>query len=252
MRGKSVFAKIQKQMPKVMPGGPVAARDLFLYALFARIALKDNDNIEFETKFNEDTNTIELIIPPKMLPLLDQITGMQRGPNFKKYIDWLIGSQSLVPPCVPKDVNFIAASGIQVFFGSEPALVDGRLILTLPSVETSVIGYNTKISDCFAGSLKVYVTWLYMCGSQTSYNLRTQVTVSDSQGGGAFTNSVDTLISTFNLLPGDIRETEVLTLGNVITPNNIINLLFSRNYDGSPDPQTEGIGIVGLRVQLDE
>lgn len=81
-----VFAKIVA--PVGCPQPPPAVRDLFLHALFARIAMTDNSVIEFQTRFNPATNTIELEVPACNLPIFDMLTGMQKGPNFKAFMGW--------------------------------------------------------------------------------------------------------------------------------------------------------------------
>lgn len=97
-RGNSVFKRIGRSPVEkgfsrgFGPPGSVDANDLFLYALFARFTLVNNETIEFETKFDQRTNTIELKIPPEMYPLLDKLTGIKQGPDFKRYIAWLVGN----------------------------------------------------------------------------------------------------------------------------------------------------------------
>ena len=68
--------------------------DWIIYAIFARLTLSNNDTIEFDTTFNQETNTIELCLPEGTTAAFNHITGAQRGPNFKRYIDWLIGSDT--------------------------------------------------------------------------------------------------------------------------------------------------------------
>lgn len=252
-RGNSVFARIT---PRVVnpPGGnaPVEANDIFLHALFARITLTNNEVIEFETRYDQETNTIELNIPSHSLPLLDQITGIQRGENFKTFIDWLIGSRTLAQVDT-KDKDFVTASLLQVWFGAQSINVEGfRLILSLPACDASDVGYNLKTSADFAGRLRISVIWMFLAGSNTSFDLRTTATVSDATGGSPVTVLQDTNISTFNLVAKDVRETEILDTGDIIGGGNIVNFLIHRNYIGSPDPKTETVGIVGLKVRLIE
>lgn len=251
-RGNRVFgpiAYIQRISCAVDP--TPHANDIFLHALFARITLTDGSTVEFETKFNHTTNTIELIIPDKALNLLNQLTGIQRGPNFQTFINWLIGSQTLIVPTdSTKDPTFVPSSDLQVWFGATSTLADeNRLTLELPTKVGSVIGHNLKTNTSFDGSMQVFLVWTFICGSNTSYDIRAQATVSDSLGGGPVNLSDDITISTFNLVPGDIRETELLNVPGV-GPNNIVNLLLTRNFDGSPDPKTESVGILGIRIKL--
>lgn len=64
-------------------------RDFFLYALFARIANRDNSTHEFCTRYNSNTNSIELEIDDETLQFLEQVT---QGTNFKRYLSWLFQS----------------------------------------------------------------------------------------------------------------------------------------------------------------
>jgi hypothetical protein len=83
-------------MESLLPQLPAGLQlnDLFLFLTFARVAFSDNSTTEFQTNYDPATNTIELIIPDKLLPFLNQITGIQRGPHFKQFINWLIGQVS--------------------------------------------------------------------------------------------------------------------------------------------------------------
>jgi len=245
-RGHSVFAP-RVPIPRISPHAPLTVNDYFLFALFARLALSNNDTIEFETKYNPATNTIELIIDDKAKPFFDQLTGMQRGPNFKMFIDWLIGSRTLKTDAVP-DPNFIPSSAIAIWFGATQSTIDERLVITLPDTDASVIGYNLKVNEQLAGSLSVYLTWMFICGNNTSFSIRTSAQINDEMGNPPVTYSEDNNISTFNLVPGDIRESLLMNFD--ITADNIVNFLINRNYAGSPDPQTEGIGVLGLRFKL--
>lgn len=62
-------------------------RDMFLYVMFARIAANDNENHEFETKFDPDSQDIELQIPEKFMQIIESTT---KGAYFVRYIKWLI------------------------------------------------------------------------------------------------------------------------------------------------------------------
>ena len=250
-RGNNVFTRVTpKVLTKDFSGPPPKTNDFFLYALYARIALSNNDVVEFETHYDQKTNTIELTLPEEAKPLFNQITGMQRGPNFKKFIDWLIGSQTLTLGA-SADESFISASELQVWFGADTINVGGdRLLLSLPSCDASVLGYNLKTQPTFSGKLVVSLVWMFLSGSNTSFDIRTAATVSDSLGGGPITYTNDQNISTLGLISGDIRETTLLDTGNVIGGDKIISTLVHRNYTGSPDPQTESIGVVGIRIRL--
>jgi hypothetical protein len=91
----AVFAPIIPQLAQPGCTAPTAVRDLFLHALFARLAFNDNSIVEFETKYNQQTNTIELQLPDCALPFFDTITGLQQGPRFRAYIDWLVGNANI-------------------------------------------------------------------------------------------------------------------------------------------------------------
>ena len=243
-RGGSVFAPIVL-IPRTSRASdvPPYPNDIFLHALFARLTLSNNETIEFETKFNQATNTIELIVPPDSLQYFNQLTGIQRGPNFKTFINWLIGSETLTSA---KDLDFVNASELLVWFGATPVLTDaGRLMLSLPAKEPSTVGHNLKTGDSYAGS----IIWAFIGGLNSAFEIRSSATVSDTTGATPVVTVNDSNISTFNLLPGDIRETVILNISDV-GPNNIINILLNRNFVGNTEPQTEGIGIIGLRVKL--
>lgn len=62
-------------------------RDMFLHALFARIAANDDENWEFETKFDPKENHIELQIPEKFISIIESVS---KGEDFNRYIRWLI------------------------------------------------------------------------------------------------------------------------------------------------------------------
>ena len=246
-RGNNVFATIAPRVMKAPVGGPPVANDIFLHALFVRCTLTNNDVIEFQTTFNQATQTVELIIPPNMYTLLDQITGLQRGPNMIRFIDWLIGTRTLKTDMIP-DPNFIPSSAISIWFGATQSTIDDKMVITLPDTDASVVGYNLKTNEQLTGSLGAYLVWMYVCGQNTSYDIRTTVQVNDELGNPPVLFTQDTNISTFNLVPGDIRETLIMTFDGY--PNNIDNFLIYRNYLGSPDPKTEGIGVLGLRFKL--
>lgn len=61
-------------------------KDMFLHALFARIAASDNETWEFETTYNTETQCIELDIPEEFMQIIESTT---KGDYFKRYISWL-------------------------------------------------------------------------------------------------------------------------------------------------------------------
>lgn len=89
-----VFAPIIPQLAQPGCIAPTAVRDLFLHALFARLTLNDNSTVEFETKYDPITNTIELQLPDCALQFFDTIAGMQRGPRLQTFMGWLVGELS--------------------------------------------------------------------------------------------------------------------------------------------------------------
>lgn len=221
--------------------------DLLLHALFARLALSNNDTIEFETFYDRNTNTIELDIPNEALPFLDQITGMKRGPRFQEYINWLIGSQSLQHSYL--DGDFVPSTSLESWFGGTRSVINEKMVLLLPDTDVSVVGYNLKTNDTFSGRILISLIWMYTCGVNTTFDIRTTAHVATATGDTPVLYVDDTNISTLNLIEGDVRETQLLEVTSVGS-NNIVHILLNRNYQGSPDPQTESVGIVGLRVQL--
>ncbi len=253
-RGNNVFGRVGLPLDGGNEGPDPEIRDMFLHALFARLALRSNENIEFSTEYDSSTNTIELVIPDGSSPLFDQLTGIQRGEKFKTFINWLIGSEVLT--AADLDPNFISASAMSVWAGATQGSLDGKQsFLYLPASELSVVGYNTKIDDSFqsgvlVGSMKIYLIWVYDAGVNTSFDIKTDVKITEIATGNTIEVANPENISTFNLLKGDIRETEIISVNNLIHADDIINVMISRNYDGSPDAQTELTGIMGLRIEL--
>jgi len=243
----------QNSDPLATWNSPVYMNDLFLHALFARLTLSNNENIEFRTVYDPSTNTIELDIPDNALPFLNQIAGIQRGERFKAFINWLIGSETISPtPLADQDPNFIPASILNVWAGATQGnLKDKQLILFLPTNELSVFGYNTKIgNDTTHNSMRVHLTWAFDSGVNTSFTIKTAIRILNiTTGNTTDINNINN-ISTFNLINGDVRETELIDTHGNIQPNNIVSIIVSRNYDGSPDPKTELVGVVGLRIEL--
>jgi len=62
-------------------------KDMFLHALFARIAANDDDVWEFETEYNQKSNTIDLLISEKFISIIENVN---KGNDFNRYIKWLI------------------------------------------------------------------------------------------------------------------------------------------------------------------
>lgn len=139
-RGNKASAKIQVAIPQTSNIDPIV-NDLFLYALFARLTFTNNDKVEFRTEYSQDTNTIELQIPPNYLQVFDELTGIHQGPNFKAFINWLIGNlqqqiddlEDGLEGSLRYDVRqIISLQGIQqarsnLAIGSSPTLVyDGQ------------------------------------------------------------------------------------------------------------------------------
>lgn len=254
-RGSNVFGKILPQLAQ-QSNIPVGIRDLFLHALFARLALSDNRVIEFETKYNCNTNTIELQIPSDVLPLFDEMMGMQRGPKFQAFIDWLVGKQQIisdVPTVVlgfDNDQQFVPVGSLTIWTGATIESSDTSVVIALPTSILSVIGYNTKLSESISGNnLKVSLVWRYDAGNSTSYDIRTTLTSTDFDGVVNVSESADVNISTFNLINGDIRTTELINVFDV-EPEDLLNIVIQRNFEGSGDLQTESVNVIGLKVEI--
>lgn len=62
-------------------------KDMFLHALFARIAASDNETWEFETEYDPNSNHIDLLISEKFISILETVS---KGDDFNRYITWLI------------------------------------------------------------------------------------------------------------------------------------------------------------------
>lgn len=66
------------------------------------MTLTNNDTVEFTTQYDQLQDLIELVLsgeyttPGETIQQLDQITGIQQGPNFKTYIAWLIGRNQII------------------------------------------------------------------------------------------------------------------------------------------------------------
>lgn len=245
IRGNNVGAKIQSSMEQKSFDSRL--NDLFLHALFARLAFKNNENYEFKTRYNPATNIIELDIPDKYLEVLDQITGIQRGPNFQKFVSWLIGSRQFSMQDGDISSKFLSIADFNIWFGA--SFLDtnqGALSIALPATLPSAVNTNFKTSSEYAGSISLRLNWMYREGTNTNLLVKCNVTVIDSSGDSQlFTNEVD--ISTFNLISGDIRVTTLIDMP-VVGPDSLIDIILLRNYANSSDPRSETISIMGIEV----
>lgn len=243
-----------KCTPSALPPGNPEARDLFLHALFARIALTNNATIEFQTCYDPETNTIELIVPSEALAIFDEITGMQRGPKFQAYVNWLIGSTTLpVSSGSTPDVDpsWVSASDMSIWVGAvSGSLDDKRAVIILPAAELSAVGHNTKLSTTGSGKVKISLIWVYGGGSNNSFTIKTSANISVIGTGEISNEENDTTISTFNLVPGDIRETELLTTNTNAIAGDLVSVILRRNFVGSPDPKTDLVSILGIKIEF--
>jgi hypothetical protein len=250
--------------PVVVVPLPTSVNDIFMHALFARVTLSNNDVIEFETRYNKDTNTVELIVPSSAFKYFDQLTGMKRGPKLERFIDWLIGSKRFEPIAQP---NFISASAFDIHLGATTAKLDDRNVVIFPGSRPSMIGYNLKaknLSDPLQPDqtnpccpvvdpddptqcVKFYLVWQYICGSNTFLELRITANIT-SPSVAPETIINDIVISTDGVSPGDVIESEVLSLDSVPS-GALISLTIQRNFTGSSDPNTEMIGMIGVRLE---
>lgn len=251
MRGNCVSKAIVPQVAQHPAHSYV--NDIFLHALFARITLSNNDTIEFDTTFDETTGTIELCVPTGGLAIFNQITGLQRGTNLRTFINWLIGSQSITAePALDQDVDFISAGNLTIWAGATPGnLSDKRLVLLLPATDLSALGYNTRADQSFtSGALRVHLVWAYDSGSNNAYDIHTSVEIKTIGSGATASATSTTNIPTSSLITGDVRETTLITTGNIISAGDIVSIIIRRNYNGSPEAKTELVGVVGIRLEF--
>lgn len=248
-RGNQAFKRIglTPQLTSAQRNNHTDVNDLFLHALFARIALSNNSSIEFQTTYNKESNEIELDIPDESLGIFNQITGMQRGEKFKQYINWLIGSETLPAPASTYDSGFI--SNFEIWVGATIAAINqDTLVYFLPSVATSIVGFNRMVGNVVDGSGTLYLQWAYDSGSNSSFQLKINVSITDVAGNVTNLSNVITP-STFNLIKGDIRETEAITISpGSLAQGDIVSIMIHRNYVGHADPQTDLVGLVGARL----
>lgn len=64
-------------------------RDIIIHAAICRIAGVDNSVFEFSTKYDPETDTIDLEIPDD---IINNLTSVNLGPNIGKYFGWLTNS----------------------------------------------------------------------------------------------------------------------------------------------------------------
>jgi len=64
-------------------------RDLIIHAAICRVAFTDDSNLEFLTKYNQETDTVDLDIDEE---LLNKLTKVTVGSNLEKYFSWLTNS----------------------------------------------------------------------------------------------------------------------------------------------------------------
>lgn len=248
MRGNNVSAKIQTaiQSQQIFD---TRLNDLFLHALFARLAFKNNENYEFRTKYDPTTNIIELDIPDKYLDVLDQIIGIQRGPKFKTFINWLIGSEQLQSDSKDINLKFLSTADINLWYGASYIDNNGaHLTIVLPSTIPSAINTNFRTATDYDGDIELKLNWVYLGGLNTDFEVKVNVTVIDS-AGNSYVSSNSTSISTFNLIANDIRSTSIINLPN-IGQDTLIDIVIMRNYTGSSDPQTETISVAGIELVM--
>lgn len=263
-RGCKVFQRVDllKATDQLPSQDPEGVRDVILHALLARLALCSGETVEFKTNYNKASNTVELDFPDGLLPVLDEILGMQRGPRMQAYINWLIGKQAIiddVPNIVEQttiDKDFISASSLDIWTGAKIGnLDDEKIVIFLPVDCLSVLGYNTKVNDEFTtGQVVISLIWVYESGDNgsntaASFDIQTSMNISVIDGNTITTVSDTTTIPTFNLVKGDVRETNILTATG-IQSGDMLAISIKRNFSGSSDPETEFVGILGLKVKL--
>lgn len=242
-RGTNVFKSITKQ-PQTRDDATnnTSVNDFFLHALFARLTLTNNRVIEFDTKFNHSTNTIELQIKDQDLKFFDQLLGIQRGPKFKTFIDWLIGSRQLTTSTLVPD--FISISAFDIWYGANESIVNDIPVVIPSTINPSHIGYNLKVKSGTT-KIRVHLSWLYIGGANTSFTLRVNAAIVSTSTPINIVN--DVIIPTIGIANGDNVETAVLDIDT--EDNTIIGVSIQRNCDGSTDPHTEIIGLIGMRVE---
>lgn len=224
---------------------------MFLHAVFCRLALTDNRNVELQTVFDKANQTVELVVPPFALDAFDQLTGMQRGPNFRTFIDWLIGTSTLIVDTSGglTDQKFLGSQLFKVWRCAQPVNYNGtQLVLQFPAKSESVIGHNLRIPDNIVSQrLTFTMPWMFMGGDNSGFTIRMSANI--TRGGIQYLTLTNTVnISTAGKALGDVTETLLLDTGAVLTGGDFVGILIERNYAGSPDPDIDAIGFVGLRI----
>jgi len=267
-RGHNVFTRILPPAPTGFNGAPTpgniihphpasTVRDLFLHALFARIAFTNNDTTEFRTVYDPITNVIDLDIPQEALDALDQVTGMQRGPNFKTFINWLIGSATLTtgsgaPAGLLANPNFVSGLSLRVWLGANLFnYADDYLALVLPATVQAIVGYNFSTTN--SGDVTVSLLWSLPAalpqGETTSATIRASATINQTDGSQPLFGSADVTVSADDSqAAGALVKTEIMVIP-AVPAGSIVSLLLSRNFVGSPDPNTQAVVLVGLLVE---
>jgi hypothetical protein len=181
------------------------------------------------------------------LEVLDQITGIQRGPNFKKFVNWLIGSRQFIEQDGTVSSRFLSISDINIWFGATFVDINqGNLSILLPTKTPSAINANFKTAPGFSGPLSLDLEWVYLDGQNTSWFIKCNITIIDASGNPSiFTEELE--ISTFNLISKDIRSTTFINIPSV-GPDSLIDITIYRNYSGSIDAKQETIGILGIGI----
>jgi len=256
-RGNNVFTQISAPLaPKIAQQLPDSATDIILHALIARVTYKNGNKLEFRTVFDKKTNTIELEVPENGLAVFDELQGIQQGPRFRQFIDWLIGRQSVISDAqsgggnLDLDSSFVSSSDLKIWAGATIGNMDDeKIVIFLPTNCLSVLGYNAKMASNFGtNSVKISLIWVFEGGSNASFDIQTKVSAGEINGNNVATVDDTANISTFNLIKGDIRETELITVSGVQS-DDILSIIMQRNYDGSPDPTTEFVGVLGIKVE---
>jgi len=243
-RGKSVFSRAM-----VAPKSarcPEVVNDLLLYALFARVTLTPHNEqcgrtIEFSTSYDAATRTVELEVADDDLKFFDQLTGVQRGPRFQKFINWLIGSRQFESTVTP---DFVSATAFDFWYGATPTQMEDVPLVLFPTVEPSAIGYNAKLRPTSTKAV-ISATWKFVCGSGSSLTVRVVVTVI-SPDQDPYEVVHDAMVSTAGLSAGDVFDTDLLSLS--VPAGSVLALSMMRNFSGSTDPHSEMVGLIGVRI----
>jgi hypothetical protein len=131
-------------------------RDLILHAAIARFAFIDDSNLEFLTRYDPVTETVDLDIDEELLDKLSQITI---GPNLEKYFSWLTNSE----------VN-LRRDTLQFTIGSDTTVFIGQQGIGIQ------VGYNCYIEriDLFTNATGS-ITFDVLKGSAETYPSQTSI-----------------------------------------------------------------------------